>query len=521
MARTPNVIRNQHATWTNWHHNVEQKVGCLIDLWNPMPPQAATVTSDIAATADAVRSILADAVRQRQRVRAVGGTWSLSTAATSPDVMINTRPLNLRFPVAATSLDPASSAQASRIVYFQCGSSVQEVYSYLERRGLTLPTSGASNGQTIAGAVATGTHGSAFRYGAIQDAVVGIHLVTGPQPSDVILLERSERPVFGSALAGKLGARIVRNTAWFEAALVSFGSCGFVMGLVIEGAPLFLLESARRRVPFDDAVRHVMTTMDVAAVPRLMGIPMPVDDLVHWEVVFNPHDVGHCHMTTMVRRSASTPPSAAEPSPAMTPGDDLLAAVGVLSDLAGRVVPVATAALLAATYGDRGPMVATPGNTFTASTLRGKALSVELGVPAERSVEALALLTHEIPSVHHYAGVLAFRFVRRSAGTLAFTRFPVTCTIEIPGANSHATESYYRDVFDAFFRRGIPVTAHWGQITRFGPEIMRAYGSDADRWRRARTELLSAAMQEVFDHPILEACGLRGSPGTPSPAPIV
>src|SRR5205085_12100877 len=113
---------------------------------------------------------------------AVGASWSLSGAAASHGRLIDTLALNWALPADATSVVNAYRGDPAVLMYLQCGVSVREANGILfdQPTQLALKTSGASNGQTMAGAVATGTHGSRFRFGGMQDYVVGMHLITGP-----------------------------------------------------------------------------------------------------------------------------------------------------------------------------------------------------------------------------------------------------------------------------------------------------------------------------------------------------
>jgi FAD/FMN-containing dehydrogenase len=501
--RTPSHHSTANMQWKNLHENVRRTVADYRELWNPMPPQPNTVVADVAATSRYVCSILAEASDKGASVRAVGGAWSLSDVAVSDDIMLGTRNLNLWFPIASGSLHAQNTRPAESLFYMQCGSSVGEVYRRLEQRNYTLPTSGASNGQTIAGAVSTGTHGSAFAYGSIQECVVAIHLVVGPNPdTDVLLLERASDPVIHASLAQRLGATLVRNDALFDAALVAFGAMGFVMGYVVEATPLYHLEAWRRLVPYNDDLRRLMTTMDVDIIQRLVpSIPVHADRVWHVEVTLNPHDQTTAHLTVMERWSTHRRLSPVEPHASMTPGDDVLSMLGSITQNASWTVSQATKALLQTLAADRGPVVATPYGTFTAGTVRGSVLSVEMGVPMERSVDALNVLMNCRPTVDRLAGVLACRWVKASRASLAFTQFPVTCTIEIPGMANTNTLAYYGAAYAALFASGIPTTAHWGQIFPVGQDILRAYGGKVQQWLDARAQLLSSDMQKVFDHP--------------------
>jgi hypothetical protein len=51
--------------------------------------------------------------------------------------------------------------------------SILQINEKLEAAGRSLKASGASNGQSIAGCISTGTHGAAFQVGAVHEAIVG------------------------------------------------------------------------------------------------------------------------------------------------------------------------------------------------------------------------------------------------------------------------------------------------------------------------------------------------------------
>src|SRR5690606_31617373 len=108
---------------------------------------------------------------------------------------------------------PESGLRADRLVLVQAGCTVRDLHGVTVPRGLTLATTGASCGQTLAGAISTGTHGSAFRVGAMPALVRGIHLVTGPGTS--VWLEPTSQPAGSDALAAHLGATLVRDDAKF------------------------------------------------------------------------------------------------------------------------------------------------------------------------------------------------------------------------------------------------------------------------------------------------------------------
>ena len=86
--------------------------------------------------------------------------------------------------------------KAEDLVFTQCGMSMLQMSKELETENgwmRSLKASGASNGQTMAGATATGTHGAAFKVGAVHDTIVGLHMITGPDKH--VWLEKASYPV--------------------------------------------------------------------------------------------------------------------------------------------------------------------------------------------------------------------------------------------------------------------------------------------------------------------------------------
>ena len=102
--------------------------------------------------------------------------------------------------------------------------------------------------QTIAGAISTGVHGSAIDVGSIQDGVVGISLIIGTGPNDLVYIERASKPAFNDGFAASINSRVIRNDDLFNAALVSLGSFGVIHGVVIEAEDIYLLKRYVRKI---------------------------------------------------------------------------------------------------------------------------------------------------------------------------------------------------------------------------------------------------------------------------------
>jgi len=70
---------------------------------------------------------------------------------------------------------------------------------------------------------------------------VGLNLIVGPNPNDIVYLEPHSKPALNGTFHNKIEARIVRNDDLFNAALVGLGSFGFIHGVVIEAEDRYLL----------------------------------------------------------------------------------------------------------------------------------------------------------------------------------------------------------------------------------------------------------------------------------------
>jgi hypothetical protein len=374
---------------------------------------------------------------------------------------------------------------------------MRELFTFLESKNQTLFTSGASNGQTIAGALSTGTHGAAFDFGAIPEYVAGLHLIVSPERH--VWLERASYPVVADGLAESLGAELIRDDELFNAALVSFGNFGFIHGVLIETDDLFLLECHRQRLPFDVSLRRLMETLDF---DQFEGLPHGHERPFHLQLLLDPYDLKNgAYANTMYKRLYRTnyePPAIRRDGYAA--GDDAPVFMGKLGDVAPVLVPPMVKKILKISYKSFSNVTGTPGEIFTNTTTRGKVLSAAMGFPLEYVNVVADLLLSLNHSEGPFNGAFAFRYVKASTATMGFTRFkPVTCVIEMDGLYSDRNLAFCGKVWDALDREQIPYTFHWGKICGMNPgHLKNMYGESAEAWMNARQKLMSPDCQHVF-----------------------
>jgi hypothetical protein len=512
MTGIPLLTFQRRVRWRNKHQNVERQVERLYDAWNRWSDGSRPDALVWRAGLLALQQIVRDAEAQNRRVRALGGGWSLSEAATTEDFLVNTKPLNfIDVGLSTQSCAPGFVGVPERLVFAQCGTTIMELNQVLEARGLALPTSGASNGQSIAGAVATGTHGAANQVGAMQDFVIGLHVVA--EGGKHYWLERASRPVVSASFCALLGAELRSDDELFSAALVSFGSFGLVHALLLEVSPLYLLERHVASYAFP-AVEKALDTLDVSALGLAHGAQLPF----HFEVVVNPYEMGADSQGAHVRalyQFMAPPPAAGMPALTSTGlGDDLMSVIGSVTDAVPIAIPAAVDLVVGQQIKPVAFALATPGQTFSSTDSHGSGLSMELGV-APADVSAVLRCIAQVAAEFPFAGLMSVRYVKASPALLAFTNTrlaPIVAAIEIPCVGSQRSHEAFDRIWAALDQQNIRHTFHWGQC--MPPDysfahLTQLFGDQAARWLLARQRFLPTATgRRCFANGFLERLGL-------------
>jgi hypothetical protein len=245
----------------------------------------------------------------QDRLRAAGSHWALSRAAVSDSVFVETHDPNNAFPAMGRTLydvvpgclsdafvnllanlhpdpyDVEHSREGVGLypVHFETGKRVYQAYAEMDfgddgnpaslarllrdqygNRSYLGPwafrTLGGAGGQTVFGALTTGTHGGDFRDPPIADSVLAIHLVA--DGGKHYWIERKTLPVVGSIQMtddNKLGAlyddaryggpgnfEIRRDDDLFNAVLIGAGRFGIVYSIVVGAVRQYTLHEERR-----------------------------------------------------------------------------------------------------------------------------------------------------------------------------------------------------------------------------------------------------------------------------------
>lgn len=513
-ARQPVIETRTNFTWTNWHSTAG--VGGQVEsFFSPRNVWFDGSSSDKAWEPGLVAlcNLVRQAEASKERIRCIGSGWSLNDIAFTHQNLVNTARLSSYF-VGFRSDDmvaPAYRATKNRLVFAQTGTQMVTLNNALAQANprLALPTSGASNGQTIVGATQTGTHGSANQYGPCPNFLRALHIVG--EGGRHYLIQSAKNPVVTQAFADYLGAELREDDELFQAATVGLGSFGLIHAVLLEAVPMYGLGRYVEQVDFAD-VEQAIYDFDVAGLGLPSGDSMPW----HFEVVVNPYRRGQGQRGAFIRTYQKFDIAPTDPLPVIpvnaggkVNSEDLVTIGGLLTNIAPELVPSALQGQLVASLAPTDGQVirGTPGGQFDDSQPTNGGTSMELGVPYD-SVKDVAAVIYGVTDQYAFGAPTAFRWVKASAQTLSYSPFlPITCHIEMPGIDAARTREGYRRIWAALDAAGLKYTCHWGQALPISPAwVTAAYGRPRiNRWLAARRSFLSPAGLWMFGNTLLDS----------------
>jgi FAD-linked oxidoreductase len=165
-----------------------------------------------AGSADEVAAVLTAAAAAGRRVRPIGSGHSFTGIGRPEDLQL-----------ACGRLAEIGEVGDDGLVTVAAGVPLHRLNAELVRRGWSLTNLGDVDRQTVAGAIATGTHGTGARFGGLATQVRGLTLVT---PSgDVLECDATRRPEV------------------FSAARIGLGALGVVTAVTLQAVPAFALRA--------------------------------------------------------------------------------------------------------------------------------------------------------------------------------------------------------------------------------------------------------------------------------------
>jgi FAD-linked oxidoreductase len=215
------------TTWSNWS-------GCETSECTVLRP----------ASTAGIAEVVAEAAAHGRRIRPVGSGHSFSGIARPEELQ-----LSLERHDRLRALDTASG-----LVTVEAGMPLYRLNALLAAAGLALTSLGDIDRQTVAGALATGTHGTGARFGPISTQVRAMELVLAD--GTVLRCSAAENPDV------------------FEFARIHLGALGVVSTITLQTVPAFALRAQEVSLPLSE----VLAQFDEKA-----------RDIDHFEFYWFPH----------------------------------------------------------------------------------------------------------------------------------------------------------------------------------------------------------------------------------------
>ena len=460
-----------------------------------------------------IQSLIEKSLNDNVGFRAYGSRWSMSNIAHNKDRMHYNGFMNINLPISDQDVHAQTTYSKSNLFFFECGNTIKRISEVLDAHGKSLKVSGASNGQTIAGCISTGVHGSAIDVGSVQDYVVGINLIIGPNPDDIIYIERHTKPALSNSFAQKINAKVIRNDDLFNPALVGLGSFGFIHGVAIEAEDRYILKRYIKKVDKNIALDLAKTLDFKNSAFKIQGetdANGKGNRPYHYKIFMNPYNNENEYIIELMYKKPYAVPYP-DPFPVIETSiyKDLIHLFIKISEKFPKSIPWFIKKLKKAILPEVNEVtVGTLAETFWDAPYQGPAFACSVGVDHKDSPKALKLLADLANNEGPIPGIFAMRFIKQSEGTLAFSKFPITCMIEIDGVlwkksrKLMSLKEFSKRMIEVLKANNVPFTIHWGKNSDWGfPDLVKhMLGNKVDEWKNIRSALLTPEMAKLFSN---------------------
>ncbi|KAH7142614.1 hypothetical protein B0J13DRAFT_608004 [Dactylonectria estremocensis] len=212
--------------------------------WQKCFPKEKRYPQGISDLSDAVR----DGKARKLQVRAVGSGHSFSDVCPTNGILLDPHGMNKFLEIDPAILKNPSDAESH--VFVESGITIKSLNDQLDKMGKALATMGAYDGQTLAGAISTGTHGSGIALGNLASLVRGIVLVS--ESGTIYQIEPKDGITDPTKFKSGVAQVLKQDDDWFHAALVAMGCLGLIHSYTLEVVPSFLLNEKRTLTTWQD-----------------------------------------------------------------------------------------------------------------------------------------------------------------------------------------------------------------------------------------------------------------------------
>lgn len=484
----PVVELRQSGDWSNYH---KTGTAALAGRYAVRSGERPLGRQDLGQVGKELRAWLRSARQAGTTIRPVGGAWSPSNIQLAHQGwMLNSRRLNRIFRIAAEDLAHPSSFDPASLVLVEGGTQIDEINDKLEgAMGRSLRSTGASNGQTIAGACATATHGAVLEAGGIQDHVRALQLVT---PAETFWIEPAAG-VMGEDFVAATGSTLIRDDEVFAAALVHVGALGLVTAYVLETVPLYLVRPIMKLIDFARDDLEMLERGDFHAFSRRHALDREPYFVM---VITNPHKpFGRKAIVRFLYKEPYALVATGGTGKQMGAGYDAFSLLGWIF----RNVPLAygwlTELIMKLGVGsgtdiDDPPVYGSWGSTTETHRPMADLFTGAIFCDRAELVRVFDLLCRSFTQAGGRT-VVTLRFMKGGPGLLAPARWENTAGLDCDGPGSDRTRQAFCKALEALEAEGIAFTRHWGKFNNLdASRVAHDYGDDLVRWKAVRDRLI-------------------------------
>jgi len=452
--------------------------------------------------------IIRRAEGEGRKVRAVGSGHSFSDIALTDDYLLDTHGLNRVLELDTQTL--RESARDSTLVDVECGITIADVNTALDKLGLALINMGAHTAQTVVGALSTSTHGSGITLGSAAAFVKSIVVVASG--GKVYRIEPANGITDPSKFRSKhADIELVQDDDWFNSVVIGLGCMGVVYSVTVEVREKYWLRE-RRAISNWTQVKANLLKGDV------------LRDNRHYEVLVNPYKLDGDHTCLVTTRNEIPDPK--RPCKAKTNRSPLsvgisflprpvIRLIGWLISLRNRLMPGS----IPRTIEDS--LKGLEDEEYVAESYRVLDLGAPNYVAAYSSEFALAVDDNSYIAAaerileiaernrltkNRYQTVpFSLRFVAQHELYFSMMYGRTTCMIEVPMLDpTRGGMETLREIEDALIEMG--ARPHWGQIHYLagGNALIRELYPMYEKWIGVRRILNSRG---TFNNRFSERCG--------------
>ncbi|KAJ2386905.1 D-arabinono-1,4-lactone oxidase [Coemansia sp. RSA 2603] len=203
------------------------------------------------STETEIIEIVRIALRHKLRIKPVGSGHSPSDIACTSSIMLNMDKMNRVI---------AHDAYTCTLTV-EAGVRLHDLHAMLQQRGMALSSLGSISEQSIAGAIATATHGTGVEYGDLSSMITQLVIIDGTGQRRVCD-KGNERDLF-------------------DAARCSLGALGIITQVTVQCEPSFTLHAVQTADNLDNILNNLNEVVYSAEHVRFWWFPH-TDDAVVW-----------------------------------------------------------------------------------------------------------------------------------------------------------------------------------------------------------------------------------------------